>query len=73
MQYEVGTEEGYIRSIRQRSEALVIALVGKQAADKWWISPNKAFDGKTPEKYWLIDPRCVYNYLMHHACVGGGS
>lgn len=71
--YSIGTEEGLERMCKQRSDALVIALVGKDNADAWWNSPNKAFVGKTPADMWLTDFRQVYNYLMHHAFVGGGS
>jgi hypothetical protein len=53
--------------LRQRSEALVIALVGKEMAPKWWQSENKAFDGKTAEVMFQQDPELVYNYLMDHA------
>jgi hypothetical protein len=51
---------------RQRSEALVIALVGKELATKWWTSYNKAFK-HTPEAQWELDYRVVYDYLMGHA------
>ena len=58
---------------KQRSDALVIALVGKDLAHVWWKSPNKAFDMKSPDDMWIEDYNRVYNYLMHHAFVGGGS
>ena len=58
---------------KQRSNALVIALVGKAASDFWWNSPNRAFDMRTPIDMWDEDYKRVYNYLMHHAFVGGGS
>ena len=58
---------------KQRSNALVIALVRKDMSDGWWNSPNKAFDGRTPAGMWIEDYQRVYNYLMHHAFVGGGS
>lgn len=51
---------------RGRSEALVIALVGKNASDWWWNSPNKAFDMTTPNDMWKIDFHRVYEYLMRH-------
>ena len=71
--YSIGTEEGYEHTCKQRSVALVIALVGKDNSDAWWDSPNKAFDGRTPAGMWITDFRQVHNYLMHHAFVGGGS
>ena len=58
---------------KQRSNALVIALVRKDMSDGWWNSPNKAFDGRTPAGMWIEDYQRVYDYLMHHAFVGGGS
>ena len=72
-EYSIGTEEGYEHICKQRSDSLVIALVGENSADAWWNSANKAFDGKTPADMWLTDFRQVHNYLMHHAFVGGGS
>ena len=58
---------------KQGSIALVIALVGKDLAEDWWNRPNRAFDMKTPAEIWLDDHMRVYNYLMHHGFVGGGS
>lgn len=52
--------------MRKRSEALVLALIGKNQAPNWWSSANKAFDGKTPEEHWKVNPEDVYNYLMYH-------
>ena len=51
--------------MRERSEALVIALVGKEAAPTWWNSKNKAFDMQTPSVTFEQDPKKVYNYLMN--------
>ena len=56
-----------IEVIKQRCEMLVIALVGKELAPKWWLSKNKAFDGKTPEAMYQEDPNRVYEYLMDYA------
>ena len=58
---------------KQRSHVLVIALVGKDLADDWWNSPNRAFDMRTPAGMWIDDYMIVYNYLMHHGFAGGGS
>lgn len=71
--YSIGTEAGYENMCKQRSVALVIALVGIDLTDDWWNSPNKAFDMKTPADMWVEDFRQVHNYLMHHAYAGGGS
>lgn len=53
----------------QRSEALVIAMVGKDLSEKWWTSVNHAFEGRTPRQMWEENYRRVYNYLM--SCGGG--
>ena len=58
---------------RQRSVALVIAMVGRATSEQWWASPNRAFDMRTPLDMWAEDYHRVYDYLMHHASVGGGS
>lgn len=50
-----------------RCQTLVVALVGKQMACKWWTSSNLAFDNTTPEQMSKKDLSKVYNYLMHNA------
>lgn len=51
---------------KQRSDALVVALVGRDHSELWWNSANRAFDGKTPTEQWSVDYLHVYNYLMAH-------
>jgi len=51
---------------RQRSEVLVIALVGKDLAPVWWASQNRAFGQLTPNDQWSVDCDVVYQYLMNH-------
>lgn len=51
-------------TMRARCEALVIAMVGKELADKWWNGPNKAFCNDTPEQIYSVAPNTVYAYLM---------
>jgi hypothetical protein len=50
-----------------RSQALAIALLGKQAAESWWTSANLAFKGYTPREQFDTNPEQVYSYLMSHA------
>lgn len=52
---------------KQRSIVLVIALVGGELADKWWTTPNKAFDNRSPASMWIEDYHKVYEYLMRAA------
>ena len=53
--------------MRARCEALVIAMVGREMAEKWWNGPNKAFCDDTPEQMYSIAPNTVYAYLMKSA------
>lgn len=45
----------------RRCDALVIALVGKDLAEGWWNSPNRAFNNKKPID---CDIDKVYEYLI---------
>lgn len=55
------------RVLRARSEALVIALVGKKLAVQWWTGANRAFEGQTPNEQFDKNPERVYSYLMNMA------
>jgi hypothetical protein len=50
--------------LRERSEALIIAMIGRAMSIGWWNKPSKAFDGNTPNEQWKTDPEFVYNYLI---------
>ena len=52
------------RVLRARSEALVIALVGKELAPSWWSGANRAFEGQAPSTQNI---ERVYGYLMRMA------
>jgi hypothetical protein len=58
---------------RAIADQLVAGMVGEQLVADWWASPNRAFDGLTPETQWAQGSDSVVNYLMHHAFSGGGS
>ena len=46
---------------------MLISMLGSNdLVDKWWISPNKAFDNKCPVD---VDNQDVMKYLMSH-CFG---
>ena len=51
-------------TIDQRAHHIVECLVGANAADWWWHSSNKAFDGKAPVIMWDIDKQRVMRYLL---------
>lgn len=54
-------------NMRARCEALIVAMVGKELAPKWWNGPNRAFGGDTPEQIYSVAPSAVYAYLMKSA------
>ena len=52
------------------SNDLIFSLVGsEELAEKWWVSPNKAFDMRCPKD---VDEKEVHDYLMWHAYAAGG-
>jgi hypothetical protein len=51
-------------SVRQRCNALLITLMGKDQADSWWSSRNSAFNMLNGNQQWEIDPESVYSYLL---------
>lgn len=55
---------------RDRANRLLMALLGsEELVLKWWLSPNRAFDYKTPQQQEELDPRIVANYILsqfHH-------
>ena len=54
-------------NLKKKCDLLLQAMVGPNLVNKWWQSPNKAFDMKTAQEQFDIDPEVVYNYLMGHA------
>ena len=56
---------------------LFFAMLGRiELVDQWWQSPNKGFDGKTPDEVYLSGEdgrKKVADYIHFHANVGGGS
>jgi hypothetical protein len=61
------------QEFRNIANNLVTSMVGPNQVESWWISPNRAFDGRTPEAQWATGSDAVVNYLMHHAFAGGGT
>jgi len=61
------------QEFRAIADQLVTSMVGPNQIAIWWASPNRAFDGRTPEDQWSEGSDRVVNYLMHHAFSGGGS
>jgi hypothetical protein len=53
--------------LRKRCDAFLVALLGEHNVQGWWNSKNRAFDMRTAQEQWELDPQVVYNYLMGHA------
>ena len=54
--------------LKEQNNALLMAMLGSQEwVNKWWVSPNKAFDMAHPED---VDPKKVQEYLL--TCAYGG-
>ena len=58
-----------IKNQKTALNSSVLAIVGenRQLAKRWWKSPNKAFDGKTPISMWksdLASKRDLINYVL---------
>lgn len=55
----------------------LFAMLGRaELVDQWWQSPNKAFEGKTPDEVYLSGEdgrKKVADYIQFHANAGGGS
>ena len=49
---------------------LLESMVGPNLVEKWWDSPNRHWDMKTPNQQWEEDPKSVFKYLLSH--VDGG-
>lgn len=51
---------------KKRCDWLLTAMLGKDNVDGWWKSRNKAFDMKTAEEQFAVDPESVYQYLLNY-------
>ena len=56
-------------TLKLRCDEMLESLLGPEFGKCWWHSPNKPFQGLTPEGQWILDHIPVYNYLTKH-CSG---
>lgn len=52
---------------KDHSDLLLEALVGPTLVERWWASPNAAFDGLPPRE---VGIERVHSYLLSHAFGG---
>ena len=59
---------------KETCDRLLASMLGSwDLVDKWWNSPNRAFDGKHPIEVFESDKKAVINYIFHYAFAGGGT
>ena len=54
-----------MKDIKEKCDMILEAIVGLNAMDIWWNSPNKAFDMRPPKEMFEEDPKRVYRYLLN--------
>jgi hypothetical protein len=48
-----------------RLNRLLLSVLGSaELVDQWWVSPNRAFDSRTPAEMFDIDTMRVVNYIL---------
>ena len=57
------------QKIERLNELLLSLLGSKELADRWWHTPNKAFDMQTPAQADIV---LVSDYLIWHCFCAGG-
>lgn len=58
----------YQQFYRPKMDKFLFALLGSdKLVEAWWASPNKAFELKTPEEVFDLDPDKVINYILTQA------
>jgi hypothetical protein len=51
------------------NQILQVMLGSEELVERWWESPNRAFDGLTPLQ---ADPELVRDYVLWHGFMAGG-
>jgi hypothetical protein len=54
-----------MKDTKEKCDMILEAIVGLNAMDIWWNSPNKAFDMRPPKEMFEEDPKRVYRYLLN--------
>ena len=55
-------------TLRMKLNKYLTVMLGKENVPKWWLSPNKAFSGATPNETYLTNPEIVEKYIFD--CAG---
>ena len=54
------------KKISAINEILMAMLGNGDLVARWWDSPNKNWEGRTPKSIYLVDPDEVINYILKH-------
>ena len=54
-----------MKDIKEKCDMILEAIVGLNAIDFWWNSPNRAFDMRPPKEMFEENPKRVYSYLLN--------
>jgi hypothetical protein len=56
---------------KNKLDSILFAMLGNnELVEKWWDSPNKAFDMITPNEMLDLNHEYVVNYILNHAFGG---
>jgi hypothetical protein len=55
-----------VEELKTKCDLMLEAMVGEHLIKKWWKSPNRAFDMRTPKEQLKENPGSVYSYLLSH-------
>lgn len=50
--------------LKARCNAYLLAMLGESNVEKWWQSPNKAFDLQKPIDVFEKNPESVFKYVQ---------
>lgn len=57
---------------KQSLNGILFAMLGDdKLVNKWWNSPNKAFNNALPIDVWIVNPDSVKKYIMKAANLNG--
>ena len=55
-------------SVREKLDVILFSMLGsRELVEKWWVSPNKAFDMRTPLSLMDDKKHEVIDYVLGHA------
>ncbi len=51
--------------VKEKLNTILLALLGSEdLVERWWTSPNKAFNNQSPNSMLDTDPKVVKAYLL---------